>query len=598
MASVQDQIKAEIAAAEAAGWMMNGYPVKVRAGKLRYDVNKIGADMGMTQAEIDKARSLKVPKMTVEKPASGSWDIPGATDKYQAQATSHKNATAKIKQLGEKGVFINNLSQMDAGVKVDFTSEAARTNMQIAGFMSNLRGPGGRYDLNDRITHTNREGWADFVGTKLIPLAGLALASWVVAPAIASALGGGSSAAGAGAAGAASGSTGAAGGIGGATTYPATGLGAYGAGATGAAGGIGGATTYSATGLGPYGAGATGALGAGADVAGLGGISEASLAGVGAGIGEMSGGMTTAGLGAAGVGALGPIYSGSASGGRGSAVGDAATGAAGAIGDAATGAAGAIGDAATGAIGGVGSVIGDALSGGIPWDGILSAAGALAGGALAYFGADKAADAQEDAAKAAAEVQWKMYEQSRADLAPWREAGAGAVEQLSEKVAAGPGQFTESPGYQFTLDQGLDAGRNALSAMGKNRSGSAIKAATEYAEGLASTEYDNFLKRWYQSLTPYQSLAGLGQTSAGQTANLGAAAGSNVGNAYMAGGQANAAGTINQTNALTGAITGGVNNLLYSNSLRNLQQPQYTPYPAGTPNYTGRPVDQWQYGYS
>jgi len=149
-------------------------------------------------------------------------------------------------------------------------------------------------------------------------------------------------------------------------------------------------------------------------------------------------------------------------------------------------------------------------------------------------------------------------------------------------IEAGPGEFEESPGYQFTLQEGLNAQQNALSAMGKNRSGQHIKAATQYAEGLASTEYDNFLNRWYKSLTPYQSVAGLGQTSAEQTASLGAGAAANIGNAQIAGGQAQAGGYINSANALTGAITGGANQLLYYNALRNLQ-PQQLP-PAG-PGY-------------
>lgn len=141
------------------------------------------------------------------------------------------------------------------------------------------------------------------------------------------------------------------------------------------------------------------------------------------------------------------------------------------------------------------------------------------------------------------------------------------------------GEFTESPGYQFTLSEGQRGIQNVLSGMGKSRSGAHIKAASEYAENMASTEYDNFLRRWYQSLTPYQSMAGIGQTSAGQTTQLGANTAANVGQANLYSGQAQAAGTINQANALTGAITGGANQLLYYNALRNL--PNYN----NTSNY-------------
>ena len=226
----------------------------------------------------------------------------------------------------------------------------------------------------------------------------------------------------------------------------------------------------------------------------------------------------------------------------------------------------------------------------IPWDTIISGLGNVVNGVLGYVGAGNAADAVSDASDKSAELAWQMYQQGREDLAPWREAGGAAVQDLAGKIAAGPGEFEASPGYQWTLDQGLNAQQNALSAMGANRSGKHIKAATDYAEGLASTEYDNFLRRWYDKLKPLQSMAGLGQTSANQTAGLGANAAANMGNAYATSGLAQGAGNINQTNALTGAITGGANSLLQYNALRNLPQMPATPNYYGNPAYApGRP---------
>ena len=187
---------------------------------------------------------------------------------------------------------------------------------------------------------------------------------------------------------------------------------------------------------------------------------------------------------------------------------------------------------------------------------------------------------------------------------PMQSAGAGA--DATGRMVEGTGElaipeFTESPGYQFTLSEGQRAIQNTLSAMGRNRSGKHLRAATAHAEGLASTEYDNFLNRWYRSLNPYFSMAGMGQQAVNTGANLGASAATNMGQAAMAGGQAQAGGAINQANALTGAISGGANALLYYNALRNLQSPQqqkatgYTPYQPGAINYSSRPVDQWQY---
>ena len=306
------------------------------------------------------------------------------------------------------------------------------------------------------------------------------------------------------------------------------------------------------------------------------------------------------------------------------------------------------------------------------WPAVIVGGATLAAGALSYLGAGNAADAQKGAAQTATGQQQDQYRLSRADLAPWREAGTNALQKLmggydvsnsllgerpreskymkQHHIKGGKGTYTtfdqkgyakamekweskvrrkatpvegllddlppgyepvpefeESPGYQWTLDQGLKAGRNALSAMGRSRSGSHIKSATEYAENLASTEYDNFLNRWYKDQTekrnafnaqinPFLALSGMGQTATENTAQLGANTANQLTDLSVYRGNTSAQGDINQANALTGAIQGGVNNYLYANSLRNLPQSNYQPYQTGTPNYTGRTVDQWQYG--
>jgi len=291
------------------------------------------------------------------------------------------------------------------------------------------------------------------------------------------------------------------------------------------------------------------------------------------------------------------------------------------------------------------------------------AAGTVISAGIGYMASDDAADAGKDAAKRAENTELAMYDQTRADLAPWREAGEWALgtqggqptdvsfneaeymamypdvanpknwsegktgyehylmygqdegryasynardlaegkigpdapaNGLKGMIEAGPGEFTESPGYQFTLNEGLNAQQNALSAMGANRSGKHIKAATDYAEGMASTEYDNFLSRWYQSLTPYQSMAGLGLTGAQTTAQAGSQAAGGAAQAQIYGGDARAAGSINSANALTGAMTGGANQLLYLNAMRN-----YQPAGGGGANwggYTGNDPYSGNYG--
>lgn len=178
-------------------------------------------------------------------------------------------------------------------------------------------------------------------------------------------------------------------------------------------------------------------------------------------------------------------------------------------------------------------------------------------GILEAYSAKKAGDQQVDAAGRATDIQLQMYNQSRADLAPWREAGTNALSKLQPMIEAGPGEFKESPSYQFALEQGQQGIQRAASATGRLGSGAYMKDATKYAEGMASQEYGNFLQRYYDSLKPYQSLAGLGQVSAGQQANINTLTGQQIGQNYLAAGEARAAGTLGSYGAIGKAMGEG-----------------------------------------
>ncbi|GAG27357.1 unnamed protein product, partial [marine sediment metagenome] len=78
--------------------------------------------------------------------------------------------------------------------------------------------------------------------------------------------------------------------------------------------------------------------------------------------------------------------------------------------------------------------------------------------------------------------------------------------------------------------------------------------------------------RWLKGLTPWQSLAGLGQTAAGQTANLGMQTGQGLAQNALAAGEARASGYINQANVISGAATSGVENSIYANYLNKMRK--------------------------
>lgn len=200
----------------------------------------------------------------------------------------------------------------------------------------------------------------------------------------------------------------------------------------------------------------------------------------------------------------------------------------------------------------------------------------------------RSSNQQADAAKNALDFQKAQYAQSREDYAPWREAGENALTSLSAKVAAGPGDFTKSPGYDFRLKEGQKALERSAAARTGAMGGDTEKALLRYSQDYASGEYQNFLNQYYQSLTPKQSLAGVGMTATTGITNAGTNAANGMSNAALAAGNAQAAGTINQANSLTGNINAmGKNAIAGYSAWKSGQQPySYTP-DALTASYGG-----------
>lgn len=304
---------------------------------------------------------------------------------------------------------------------------------------------------------------------------------------------------------------------------------------------------------------------------------------------------------------------------------------------------------------------------------------AVVGGAVSMSAADKSAGAQSaaagqaaDANKYAADIQKQIYEQQRADFAPWRTVGQSALGQLSDmyglaspysvsgtpasndnstqisnleaqlagvnnqlaNATSGSGmpygfggrnrgggngggfllqqpgtdvtgltqkqqdltsqlsalraaeqqadpnagmstadrqqsamdKFFTSPGYNFTLNEGLKSLDRYAAANGGFASGNTLKAANNYAQNMASNEFNN-----YQNTL--LSMSGLGQNAAGGSAaagnNYSAAVGNNaanLGNAYLAAGNARASGYQNQA----GAVNQGLQNVASYYTLSSL----------------------------
>lgn len=228
----------------------------------------------------------------------------------------------------------------------------------------------------------------------------------------------------------------------------------------------------------------------------------------------------------------------------------------------------------------------------------VAGAGVVGGVASATIGASaskSAANTQADAARDAAQLQQQQYEQTREDLGQYRALGTDTIPQLQNALsnplltqtfsAPTAAEAAATPGYQFTLSQGLKAAQNSASARGLGSSGAALKGAESFATGLADSTYNDTFNRALSTFSTNQNTAsnqvnrllgivGTGQNAAAQTGSLGAQATQGIANTLTSGAAASAAGTVGAANAITGGISSAVNggtNALLLNSLLNKQ---------------------------
>ena len=74
--------------------------------------------------------------------------------------------------------------------------------------------------------------------------------------------------------------------------------------------------------------------------------------------------------------------------------------------------------------------------------------------------------------------------------------GMEATQQLRDILLGGDmSKFTESPGYQFRLEEGMGGIEKAFAARGGRRSSRAFKSISDYAQQSASDEFSNYLNQ-------------------------------------------------------------------------------------------------------
>lgn len=176
----------------------------------------------------------------------------------------------------------------------------------------------------------------------------------------------------------------------------------------------------------------------------------------------------------------------------------------------------------------------------------IAAAATVGGAVIGANGAKKAAKTQAAAADATIAEQRRQYDQTRADFAPWREAGGAAITSLSDML--GPGyDHTTSPGYQFRFDEGMRAVENSAAARGMLASGGTLKDLVRFGQGVAADDFNDQFNRT-------ASVAAGGQQVNTTLAGLGANTANQVGNALIQQGNARASGYAGQAQAFGGAL--------------------------------------------
>lgn len=229
------------------------------------------------------------------------------------------------------------------------------------------------------------------------------------------------------------------------------------------------------------------------------------------------------------------------------------------------------------------------------WAAVAVGGAALVTGAASSItsadAARRAAHTQADAARDANNTQLQMFEEQRADQAPWREAGGTAVNSLltglglnEDGNGVGPlnkpfsmADFNVDPGYNFAREQGELGLDRALAAQGRFGSGALLKDSMEFNQGLAAQQYQNAFDRYMQQQTSsfnrLASIAGLGQNSVTALGNQSAQVGGQIGSNIVGAGNALASGIVGQSNAITSGLGNTFNNILLSQYMRNWNTP-------------------------
>ena len=237
------------------------------------------------------------------------------------------------------------------------------------------------------------------------------------------------------------------------------------------------------------------------------------------------------------------------------------------------------------------ALIGPAIMGaGSLTSGLLGSNAAVTAAGIQANAATTAANEQLQAAQLATSTQQGIFNTTQSNLSPYFTAGQSALGNLANIFGfAGPGGTGGSgvpnqqalmsalqnyPGYQFGLNQGVQALDRSAASTGTLLSGGQLKAAQQYGQQYAQQN------AWQPYLSGLTGVANLGENAAATTGQIGAATGTGLSNSIIGGtnaaaqsqlaaAQASAAGIVGSTNAITGNLSSGLNNAVLGYYLQN-----------------------------
>lgn len=207
--------------------------------------------------------------------------------------------------------------------------------------------------------------------------------------------------------------------------------------------------------------------------------------------------------------------------------------------------------------------------------------GSVLSGLIGSNASQSAASTQAAAQNQASGIQQGMFNTILGQEQPFMQAGYGATNTLGKLLGTtsgtptgtnlpngyltqtfDPSSFTSTPQYQFQMQQGGQAIRNADTPGMGALSGSALKDLMSFNQGLASTYYGNYFNMQQQQQNNFFSrlsgIAGLGQNAATNTGTAGTSLGAGIAQSTAGAGASQAAGTIGSANAITGSVNNGI----------------------------------------